>query len=538
MRFGSIPLDEAEGAVLAHSLRQSDIVLKKGIRLTAEHISALRRTGISEIIAARLDPDDLDEDSAAARLAAAIAGAGTRIDPAATGRVNLFAQWPGLLSIDTGAVDRFNRIDESITVATLPAFRAVRAGEMVATVKIIPFAVPETRIAAAAGSVPEGGLVAVRPFRPKSIGVVSTLLPHTAEKMLAKTMRVLSERLDPAGAAVIEEIRVFHEARAVADALSQLKAKGAEILLVYGASAIADRSDVIPAAVGQAGGRIVHLGMPVDPGNLLLVAELGGTPVIGAPGCARSPKENGFDWVLQRLLSDVPVRPEDITGMGVGGLLMEIESRPQPREGVPERPRPQIAAVVLAAGRSRRMGGPNKLLERVGDRTLVRIAVEAALASGASEVVVVTGHQAGEIAQMLAGLNVTLVHNSDFAEGLSTSLRAGIEALPSTVDAALVCLADMPGITSIVLDRLIDAFDPDVGRLIVLPTFKGKRGNPVLWGRRFFPALAAIHGDVGARHLIGEHVGAVVEVEFDDSAVTRDIDTQAALRRLREAERS
>ncbi len=536
MRFGEVPIDAAEGVVLAHTLREGGTTLKKGTRLTPDMVAALKDAGVASVISARLEPGDLDEDMAAGRLAGALAGPAVRVDAAATGRANLFAEAAGLLVLEPEAVDRFNRIDDAITLATLPAYRQVRPGEMVATVKIIPFAVAQAAVEAAEQVVPAGGLVAVKPFRAKRVGVVSTLLPQTTEKVLAKTARVLAERLAPAGAEVIGELRVPHEPGAVAEAIARHKQDGADIVLVYGASAIVDRGDVIPAAVEQAGGRIEHLGMPVDPGNLLLTAELGGTPVLGAPGCARSPKENGFDWVLQRLLADLPVRAQDITGMGVGGLLMEIVSRPQPREGVPERPRPQVAAVVLAAGRSRRMGGPNKLLAPVGGKPLVRIAVEAALRSSASHVVVVTGHEADKVADALTGLDVTLVHNPDYAEGLSTSLRAGIAAVPEAADAAAVCLADMPGVTADIIDRLIGAFDPAAGKLIALPTHKGKRGNPVLWGRRFFAALSAIHGDVGARHLIGEHADAVAEVELDDAAVTRDVDTPEALARLQAAD--
>src|SRR5262249_23674871 len=148
-----------------------------------------------------------------------------------------------------------------------------------------------------------------------------------------------------------------HETAALARALDEVLKAGAELVLVFGASAIADRRDVIPAAVETVGGKIEHFGMPVDPGNLMLVASADGRPVLGAPGCARSPKENGFDWILARLLCGLPVTRNDITGMGVGGLLMEIVTRPQPREGEEQAGR-RIAAIVLAAGRSTRMGGP------------------------------------------------------------------------------------------------------------------------------------------------------------------------------------
>jgi molybdenum cofactor cytidylyltransferase len=217
--------------------------------------------------------------------------------------------------------------------------------------------------------------------------------------------------------------------------------------------------------------------------------------------------------------------------MGVGGLLMEIVTRPQPRAEAKEGRR--IAAIVLAAGRSTRMGGLNKLTAEISGKAMARIAAEQALASLAHPVVVVTGHQRGEVEAALEGLDVICVHNPDFTEGLSTSLRAGLAALPADVDGAVVCLADMPRVGHALLDRLIENFEPDRGALIVVPNISGKRGNPVLWSRRFFPDLMALQGDVGARHLIGRFAEAVREVPVEGDAALTDIDTPEALAQAR-----
>ena len=207
---------------------------------------------------------------------------------------------------------------------------------MIATVKIIPFAVTaKARDAALAAADAARPLVRVAPYRIRKVGVVSTVLPGLAAKVIEKTLKVTEERLRPAGASIVAERRVPHEQKALAKAIEEVLGEGAELVLVFGASAIADRRDVIPAAVETIGGRIEHFGMPVDPGNLLLIADARGRPVLGAPGCARSPKENGFDWVLMRLLAGLKVSREAITGMGVGGLLMEIVTRPQPRAEPP-----------------------------------------------------------------------------------------------------------------------------------------------------------------------------------------------------------
>jgi molybdenum cofactor cytidylyltransferase len=184
---------------------------------------------------------------------------------------------------------------------------------------------------------------------------------------------------------------------------------------------------------------------------------------------------------------------------------------------------------VLAAGRSTRMGGPNKLLAEIGGRPLVRIVVEQAVASRANPVIVVTGHERAKVEAALAGLRVRFAHNPDYAAGLSTSLKAGLGALPPSVDGAIVCLGDMPQVTAGLIDRLVEAFDPERGALVVVPTIEGKRGNPVVWSRRFFSDLMALDGDVGARHLIATYADVVAEVPVEDAAALTDVDTPDAL---------
>ena len=205
---------------------------------------------------------------------------------------------------------------------------------MVATVKIIPYAVPRPALDAALQEAATP-LIRIAPFARRRVAAISTTLPGLKPSVVAKTLDVLAQRLAPARASIVFEERVPHEAGALAEALRRALAATPDIVIVFGASAISDRRDVIPAAIEAAGGRIEHLGMPVDPGNLLLLAEMGGAPVLGAPGCARSPKENGFDWVLLRLLADLPVGRAEVVAMGVGGLLMEIKARPQPRNEPP-----------------------------------------------------------------------------------------------------------------------------------------------------------------------------------------------------------
>ena len=528
MKFGPASPADALGGVTVHTLRQGALVLKKGTAIGPEEVAELTRAGVKEIVVVRLEDGDISEDAAAASIAQAVAGEGVTVERAFTGRANLFAAKPGVLVIDRAAVDRINGVDEAITFATLQAFKPVVENEMIATVKLIPFGVAGS-LRDAAVKAAGGAAMRIAPYKVKRIGVVSTLLPGLSPKVIDKTLRVTEERLAPAGARIIAERRVPHDETVLAKTIDELL----RLVIVFGASAIADRRDVIPAAIEAVGGTIHHFGMPVDPGNLLLIGRAGNVPVLGAPGCARSPVENGFDWVLMRLLAGVEVTRADLVGMGVGGLLMEIVTRPQPRAPAETDGNRSVAALVLAAGRGTRMGGPNKLLAELNGKPLVRIVAEHALKSKASSVTVVTGHQAAEVEKALKGLNVTFVYNPDFPDGIASSVKAGIAAVPRDADGAVICLGDMPLIDAKMIDRLIDAFAPDRGHLIAVPVSDGRRGNPVLWSRRFFPELMTLDGDVGARELILKHAEVVADVAVDGRGAFLDIDTPQALEEAR-----
>jgi molybdenum cofactor cytidylyltransferase len=532
MKFGATPIDQAEGGVLAHSVRLERTVFRKGRVLNADDVAALRRAGRTEVVIARFDTDDVNEDEAAGAIARAIAGPGIKLAAPFTGRANLVAEAAGVIVLARDRLDALNLIDESITLATVAPFDVVEPRQMIATVKVIPFAAPRAVLERCLEIARAGDpLVQLAAFTPHRVGLIQTRLPGLKDSILDTTVQVTRARVEALGSALIGETRCDHDSAALGQAIRDFQVHRPDLLLVAGASAVVDRRDVIPAGIEQAGGVVEHFGMPVDPGNLLLLGRLDGKPVLGLPGCARSPKTNGFDWVLERLCAGLAVTKRDIMVMGAGGLLKEIPLRGQPRERkapATVAKAPRIAALVLAAGQSRRMGR-NKLLLPVDGTPMVVRAVDALHASAATEIVVVTGHQADDVRRVLGNRSVAFVHNPDFAQGLSTSLKAGLAALPEDADGALVCLGDMPLVGPTHLDKLIAAFNPVEGRLICVPTHDGQRGNPVLWARKFFAEMAALSGDVGARGLLERHADAVCEVAMPDGAVLLDVDTPAAL---------
>jgi molybdenum cofactor cytidylyltransferase len=332
MEFGPVATDQADGAILAHSVMINGHRLRKGLVLGPADIANLRAAGIAQVIAARPGPGDVPEDSAVARLAAALVpdplAAGLHLTDPFTGRVNLNAVAPGIVLLDTMAVHALNRIDPAITLATLAPFARVSAGTLVGTVKIITYAVPQAALAQA--EVLAQRAIRVQPVVRRSAGLLMTDVPGQEDKLIAKGRRAVEARLRALGMDLAGVITVPHDTGAMARALADLPG---EMLLILTGSATSDLYDTAPQALRAAGGTVARFGMPVDPGNLLFHGGLGGRPVIGLPGCARSPALNGADWVLERLACGLALTDDDIAAMGVGGLLKEIPIRPQPREG-------------------------------------------------------------------------------------------------------------------------------------------------------------------------------------------------------------
>lgn len=528
MRFGPVPLAEAEGAVLAHSLGLAAGRLKKGRRLTAADLAALAAAGFTEVTVARLEPGDVPEDTAAERIGAALAPdparQGLTLSAPFTGRVNLYAATPGVLRLDAALIGRLNRLDESITVATLPDYTRVGPREMIATVKIIPYAAPEAAVVAAEALLSGHAPVTVHPLARRTAGLILTRTPGMPEKLVAKGAEAIRTRLAALGIELLSETVTPHDTAALAAALAE--AQGEMILILTG-SATSDRLDVAPAAVTAAGGRVIRFGMPVDPGNLVFLAELGPRRVIGLPGSARSLKHSGVDWAIERVACGLDPTPGDIAAMGVGGLLKEIPSRPAPRAGGAEiQLRPVVSALVLAAGQSRRMAGRDKLMEPVAGQPLLTHVVRTLEASAADEIVVVLPPDPGPRLAAIAGTTARAVTNRRAAEGMGTSIGAGVAALRPDADAVLIVLADMPELAAAHIDRLIAAFDPAEGRAIVrAATETGRPGHPVLFGRRFFELLRALEGDAGARPIIEDYPEFLAEVLLPGTAAATDLDT-------------
>ena len=331
MIFAEVPLDQAGGAILAHSVMEGTGRLRKGVVLGAEELAQLAMAGVSRVMVARLEPGDVDEDRAATRLAQALvpdpAKVALTLTRAFTGRVNLNAVGPGVVTLDVAAIHAMNGVDPSITLATLAPYTRVDAGTLVGTVKIISYAVSDADLTRACDLA--RGAIRVNPVVLPDASLILTVVPGLPDKLAIKGREAVEARLRALGMRLADCATVPHDEAAIARAL--VGATGAMVLILTG-SATSDLHDTAPQALRRAGGQVARFGMPVDPGNLLFHGHLGPRPVIGLPGCARSPALNGADWVLERLACGLALTDADIAAMGVGGLLKEIPTRPQPRE--------------------------------------------------------------------------------------------------------------------------------------------------------------------------------------------------------------
>ena len=338
MKFAPVPLADAKGKILGHNIagETGQRLLRKGKPLTEDDLEKLRALGRTSVYVAEMEPDDVDENRAARRIAEASAGSTLHLTAVASGRANLLSDEMGILRID---VDRLAKINEceGITLATLKTHSPVQPRQIVATVKIIPYALPESIVSAAetiaSGS---GPVVRVDGLPSRSVGMILSG-SNSIQKRLISDFAPLRDRIENLGSSVTRTDFVALEDEsdeaALAQVLRQQIASGIGMILLAGETAIMDAHDIVPRAIERAGGYVESVGAPVDPGNLLMVAYLNDVPVVGAPGCARSRKTNIVDWILPRLLVGDHLTRRDIVKLGHGGLLQDVRERGMPRDG-------------------------------------------------------------------------------------------------------------------------------------------------------------------------------------------------------------
>lgn len=337
MKFGPIAVEDAAGKILGHNITGPDgrRAFRKGKPLSPEDVRKIRELGHETIYVAELGPDDVDENSAAGRIAQKLMQENLRLSGPSTGRANFYAMEAGIVRVDVERLQKINSC-QGVTLATLTTNTAVSKGKVVATLKILPYAIPEETVAGAeaiAGD--DGPLIQLDALAPQRVSLILSGSPPAKERVVRTFENALSQRLQALGSEIttVDFVTLDEEAdeAALADMIAERVKDGADLLILAGETAIMDRHDITPRAVERAGGEVACYGAPVDPGNLLMLAYVDDVPIMGAPGCARSPKDNIVDLVLPRLLAGDRLTKADVVAFAHGGLLEDVPERPSPR---------------------------------------------------------------------------------------------------------------------------------------------------------------------------------------------------------------
>ncbi len=337
MKFGPVPLDDAAGKILGHNIAgpNGQRLFRKGKPLTAADVQLLREAGHTSAYVAELDENDVGEDVAAREITTLVMGIGLNTSFAGGGRVNLLAAQLGIVRVDQHRLSALNNLD-GVTVATVPHNSALNPKRMVATIKIIPFAMPVSTLDEAR-RICDKPVVYIDALPGKRVTLILSGLPSAKERVMADFDAAIRTRVHALGS-LLDRVdyvpleSVDAEAH-LAEHLQAHRTGGAQLVVLAGETAIMDKHDIVPRAIERAGGHVEVFGAPVDPGNLLMIAYLGDMPILGAPGCARSRKTNVVDWVLPRLLVGDHLTRRDIVALGAGGLLEDVAERPMPRGG-------------------------------------------------------------------------------------------------------------------------------------------------------------------------------------------------------------
>ena len=330
MIFGEIKTESSLNGILASSLvlhENRDIIkVKKGTIINENLINLLLKNNIKLVTCAKLDENDVEENKAVYEISKNILNneqSNLTIKDPRQGRCNIISNINGLLVFDHEQLFLINSVTDEIGVASLKPYSYVKKNQVIASIKAIPFAINKEVLKQIIKA--SNHCFKVLPFLKKNVHLIQSRNQNTLEKVLEKTVVTTKKRLLNCGITSILEKKCNHEIKSLSSKIHESIDENADLILVFGASAICDKNDVVPKSLKKNNGKILRLGMPVEPGNLILLGEIKNAyktiTFIGMPGCARSPKENGVDWILWRILCGLSISNNNINYMGNGGLL-------------------------------------------------------------------------------------------------------------------------------------------------------------------------------------------------------------------------
>ena len=331
MFFGEVKTELSLNGILTSSIFVTDknnkkIKINKGTKIEQSHIDLFLRDNINLITCAKLEKGDVEENAAVYEVSKEMVAkhkSNLSIDTPKQGRCNLISNVNGVIKFNPKQLLNINSVTDKVAVASKKNLTFVKKNEVVISTKAIPFAVNNRLLKAVIEKC--SNCFKVIPFKNKLIHLIQTYNKTTSEKILEKTIIVTNDRLTKCGINNFFEKKCEHSVNALSCKIRESMDENVDIILIFGATAITDINDIVPKSIRKNDGKVTRLGMPVEPGNLMLLGDLKKSdkniPVVGMPGCARSPKENGVDWILWRLFSEIDISLEEINDMGNGGLL-------------------------------------------------------------------------------------------------------------------------------------------------------------------------------------------------------------------------
>ena len=529
MKIFEKSIQKTFGYLLMHSVFLKDGRIRKGKIIDQDDIRMMEKSNISKVYVGEFEEGDISENSASSLIAKAIAKSQFSISPTLSGKTNITSTADGLIEIDEEKVTKLNSLSPNIAVSTLNNHDVVYRGDHIISIKIISYVISSSDLKKIINFLKKNKIIKLKNFTSMRFGVIYTTAKNEKRSLVEKTKKSIKSRISDYNSTIMHESVIPHDYGSLKAKIEQLIESDINCILLFLSTSITDVNDIVPSVINNLGGAVKSFGMPVDPGNLTLSGKINEVDIIAAAGSARSDTLNGLDWHLNCIHANIAVTQAMVNSLGVGGLLKDIDfavKRKRVSKTIDTK-KSNIAAVVLCAGESKRMGSKNKLLLKVEGKTLIKNYIDNISKSNVSEIVIVTGHQSSEIEKELDGYDLKFIYNEKYREGMSTSLNTGINSLSKNINAAIICLPDMPMIGIYEINKLIEYYNPKIGHEICVATYNDQRGNPVLWDKKYFKKLMQITGDKGGRYLLPKFLDKSVEVKLGE-AVAFDVDNESS----------
>ncbi len=537
MQVNEVKVFEAEGLILANDIELKSSIIKKGTKLSSSNISSLKLAGLETISCYKPNKNDIDAKTAIGMVAAAITGNNTAYILNDDGYCHIFAEKNGIIDIDEVRINRFNNSHPDIFINTIKKDEIVKKDDLLAVIRIIPYLINIDEVNNTIHTnTGQGSLISVADFNIKTTTLIQTTMPDTEEQLTSSTKIYLEELLLKADCKLKSDIKCEHNSEDIANSIYTAINQGAEFIIISPAKPTYGKSDIIPTALKESAIDIYKIHIPVETGFDTILAYKGKRiPVIQIPHNYHLGNNDTINKLICKLISKQKFNIEDITQLGFGSLSIKSnitnKTKSELLSGTSTKAKGKstIAAIILAAGRGTRMGGNNKLLHEINDEPLFLQSIKSALKSKASPIIVVTGFEADRTEEYLRAYDVVILRNTGYKMGIKTSIDLALSSLPHSVDGALLIPADMPGITTEHIDKLIKSFKPNKKEALCISEFEGVKKNPILWPRNLFADANLIPDNSHLRPVFLEHTDYTKAVKTKNELDIIDINTPGDL---------